>query len=183
MYCPQVDDSWFIQIGKNDGAITNDVTRKVTSFIYKDELLQHFFRNPNSGLTLVSSSVNEGVDYKHDIARAQIILKRPTPSLGDPYVMSNYKGNPTFNIPRDPNFLDRSTYTDIMQMYGRIMRAEDDWGATIIYDQALAKAFTTLLSKRGSYRIRELGLDYLVSAIKGGIGDDGFPVFDWPFNK
>lgn len=180
-FCPAVDDSWLIQIGKNDRLIRNEVTGKATQFIYKDELLQYLINHKNSGLTLVTASMAEGVDLKYDIARAQIIMKRPTPSLGDPYVSSQYKGNPAFGIPKDPNFLDRVTYTDMMQMYGRIMRAEDDWGITIVYDQAIAKAFNSLLSSRGSRRVQELGLDYFVSAIKGGVDRNGFPYFDWPF--
>jgi Rad3-related DNA helicase len=127
-YCPYVDGSWLIQIGKNDRQIRNKRTGHITNFIYKDELLQHLFRHPNEGITMVSASLNEGVDLKYDIARAQIILKRPIPSLGDPYVMSKYRGNPAFNIPKDPNYLDRAVYTDMMQMYGRVMRSEDDWG-------------------------------------------------------
>ncbi len=181
-FCPAVDDSWLIQIGKNDRIIRNEITGKSTQFIYKDELLQHLINHKNSGLTLVTASMAEGVDLKYDIARAQIILKRPTPSLGDPYVNSQYKGNPTFGIPKDPNFLDRATYTDMMQMYGRIMRAKDDWGVTVVYDQAIAKAFGYLLSSRGRQRVQELGLDYFVSAIKGGLDRNGFPYFDWPFD-
>lgn len=180
-YCPYVDDSWLIQIAKNDKAIRNEVTGKLVSYVYKDELLEHMFNHKNSGLTLVSPSVAEGVDFKYDIARAQIILKRPTPYLGDPYVNAQYKGNPAFGIPRDPNYLDRVTYIDIMQMYGRIMRAEDDWGVTIVYDQAITKSFNSLLSQRGARRVKELGLDYFVSAIKGHSDDYGFPVFTLPF--
>jgi len=178
---PDVDGSWLIQIAKNDKPIRNELTGHTTSFIYKDELLQHIMTHPNSGLTFVSASVNEGVDFKYDIARAQIILKRPTPNIMAPYVNSQYKGNPAFNVPKDPMFLDRVTYTDMVQMYGRIMRANDDWGVTIIYDQAIAKSFNMLLSPRGTWRIRELGLDYFVSAIKGGVDHYGFPRFDWPF--
>lgn len=179
--CPYVDDSWLIQIAKNDKAIRNDVTGKLVSYVYKDELLQHIFNNKNSGLTFVSPSVAEGVDFKYDVARAQIILKRPTPNIGDPYVNAQYKGNSMFGIPRDPNYLDRVTYIDMMQMYGRIMRAEDDWGVTIVYDQAIAKSFNSLLSPRGARRVQELGLDYFVSAIKGRPDTYGFPIFDWPF--
>ena len=180
-YAPDVDNSWMIQIAKNDKPIRNEKTGHVTSFIYKDELLQYIMTHPNSGLTYVSASVNEGVDFKYDIARAQIILKRPTPNIKAPYVNAQYKGNPAFNVPKDPMYLDRATYTDIVQMYGRVMRAQDDWGVTIIFDQAIAKSFNTLLSRRGAWRIGELGLDYFISAIKGGVDHNGFPYFDWPF--
>ena len=179
--CPYVDDSWLIQIGQKHQPIRNKHTGHVTSFIHKDEILQYMYNHPNSGTTLVSPSVAEGVDFKHDIARAQIILKRPTPNIGDPYVNSQYKGNPTFNIPRDPGYIDRATYTEMMQMYGRIMRAQDDWGITIIYDQAIIKPFSKLLMPRSSMLVKKLGLDYLVSAIKGGIGDGGKPYYDWLF--
>lgn len=180
-FCPAVDDSWLIQIGKNDKAIRNEVTGKLTQFVYKDELLQHLINHQNSGLTLVSASMAEGVDLKYDIARAQIILKRPIPNIGDPYIHSKYKGNPDFGIQKDPNFLDRVVYTDMMQMYGRIMRAEDDWGITVIYDQSITKSFNTILMSRMQWRVKELGLDYFVSAIKGGLDRNGFPYFDWPF--
>lgn len=180
-WAPDMDDSWIVQLAANDMPIRNECTGHTTSFIYKDELLQYIMTNPNSGLTFVSASVNEGVDFKHDIARAQIILKRPTPNIMAPYVNAQYKGNPAFNVPKDPMYLDRATYTDMIQMYGRIMRAEDDWGVTIVFDQAIAKTFNTLLSRRGAWRIRELGLDYFISAIKGGVDHNGFPYFDWPF--
>jgi len=180
-FCPYVNEKWFIQIGKNDKSIKNKITHHVTNFIHKDEILQYLFRHPNEGITFVSASVNEGVDFKYDTARIQIILKKPIPSLGDPYVMSKYKGNETFNISKDPNYLDRAVFTDMIQMYGRIMRAEDDWGITITFDQSIAKSMTYMLSKNGMKRVKELGIDYFVSAIRGGIGKDGFPIFDWPF--
>jgi Rad3-related DNA helicase len=168
---------------KHDKAIRNYFTGNLVSYVYKDELLQHVLNNKNSGLTFVSPSVAEGVDFKYDAARAQIILKRPTPNIGNPYVNAQYKGNSAFGIPKDPNYLDRVTYIEMMQMYGRIMRAEDDWGVTIVYDQAIAKSFNSLLSPRGARRVKELGLDYFVSAIKGRPDTYGFPIFDWPFNE
>lgn len=182
-FCPIVDDSFLIHLSQNSMPIRNSVTGWRTEFIHKDELLQHLIHHPNSGLTLVSASVSEGVDFKHDVARAQIILKRPTPYLGSPYVNAYYRGNEQVGVRKDPNYLDRVTFTEITQQYGRVMRAADDWGYTVIMDQALAKSLYHLLSSRGEGRVSDLNLTYFASGVQGDRDFRGLPKFRWPFDQ
>jgi Rad3-related DNA helicase len=165
-YLPGVDDKYLIHIGPHDREIINVDTKQITCPRHKDDLVQQFIDHPDSGLTLVSASVSEGVDFKDGIARLQVLLKKPIPYLGDPYVSVRFRGDPSVGLERDPMFMDRVIFTEMIQQYGRIMRSQTDWGITIVFDQASAKSLWYML-KPGSKTI--LNLDYFLQGIRGGI--------------
>jgi Rad3-related DNA helicase len=178
-FAPGVDDTYLIHLPQAGSHIQNILTNHVVWAKSKDELIQTIKSNPNSGLTIISPSISEGVDFKDKIARAQIILKRPIPYLGDVYVQSYHKGNPDVGIERDPDYLDRICYTTMTQQYGRMMRSKDDWGITVIMDQSITMALKSLL--RGpSRKIRGLNIGYFAEGLQFEYNRNR-PVFKWPF--
>ncbi len=79
------------------------------------------------GKVFVSVAFNEGQDWKYDICDAQILLKVPFPDLGDKRVRRRLDlGN--------RQWYENQTLTDVMQAYGRAIRAEDDQARFYIID-------------------------------------------------
>ncbi len=74
----------------------------------------------------VSPSATEGVDLKDDLARFQVILKIPFGYLGDNYVYCKSEMNPDW-------YRDQAARI-VLQMAGRIVRSNVDWGSTYIMD-------------------------------------------------
>lgn len=77
---------------------------------------------------IVSPSVTEGVDFKNDLARFQIIMKIPFGYLGDTYVASK--------ADKDPDWYLDTTAKVVTQMVGRIVRSATDYGDTYILDSS-----------------------------------------------
>lgn len=72
-----------------------------------------------------------GVDLKDDLARYQIIVKVPYPDESDPRVRELWVNRKAWNWAR------YHAIRNIVQAYGRIVRSETDWGATIILDKSM----------------------------------------------
>lgn len=96
----------------------------------RDRIIRQFIgsREP---LVLVTPSAYEGVDFKHDICRWQVVCKMPYPDLADKQVRRRME-------------LDRKWYQwravlRLVQTYGRGMRAEDDWCRTYILDESFSR--------------------------------------------
>ena len=172
--CPIIDDTFLIHYG-DKGIITNIHTGVETIPKDKDKLLDRFMHSPDSGLVLISPSISEGVDFKGDIARAQIILKRPIPNIKDKYIECYMNGNAELGIEKNFNYLRRLIYITLLQQYGRIMRSVDDWGYTIFFDRTLCSDMIKLLTRKGD--INFFNMDYLVQGIQGGMSR-GIPWFD-----
>jgi len=170
------NDSFLVHLQYGD-RVTNIHNRADTSFVRKEELLEYFTRSENSGLTLISPSMQEGVDFKHDIARAQIILKNPIPNVTDTYIQTHMKGNEDLGIKVDYSFLDRCVYMSVSQQYGRIVRAKDDWGITVVMDQRLANSIYGLLMAQNITKLRKMNINYLITGVQGRMLDMGVPVF------
>lgn len=81
---------------------------------------------------LVTAAAKEGVDLAYERARVQVILKLPVPNQRDPYVSMIRSRFPEYH-----NYLIASA---LVQQAGRVVRARDDWGFTIIYD-SMAREF------------------------------------------
>ena len=177
-YAPDVDGSYLIHLPNPGSQIQNKKTNHIVWARDKNDLIQTMKDCPNQGLTIVSPSITEGVDFKGDICRAQIILKRPIPYLGDIYVKSFYKGNVDVGVERDPDFLDRVCYTTMTQMYGRIVRSVDDWGFTICLDQSITWALKGLAKHRR--RINDLNINYFCDGVQVNMVN-GKAVFPWIF--
>jgi len=84
------------------------------------------FKASKEPVALVSPSLHVGADFKHDLARFQVIFKVPYPSLGDrrTYIRKE----------QDPDWFQMVTGQKLVQAYGRTNRAEDDFSVTYIID-------------------------------------------------
>ncbi len=93
----------------------------------KQEVLDAFkASDPAEGKVLVASGMFEGIDLPYDAARWQIIGKVPYLSLGDEQVRKRQKAY--------PDGYDWEALKRIIQATGRIVRAPDDRGETLIFD-------------------------------------------------
>jgi len=177
-HMPGVNSSYLIHIGGQEAHLTNQYTNHDVFNLNKEELIQNIKDNPNSGLTIISTSISEGVDFKGQLVRAQVILKRPIPYLGDLYVKFHCRGNEDIGVERDPDFLNRVCYTIMTQQYGRIVRSESDWGYTVVLDQSIAMGLKEI-GKKGSKYIDGINLNYFWEAIQIKEYKKGFPIFSW----
>jgi Rad3-related DNA helicase len=75
---------------------------------------------------LLGVSMAEGLDLKDDLARFLIIPKVPYPSLSDPYIK--------VRLDRDERWYARRTALAIVQGAGRVVRSDDDFADTYIFD-------------------------------------------------
>lgn len=103
---------------------------------YKDMLLMHdssdtrdkieTFRKSRRPLVLISPVMDTGYDFPYTDAEYQIIVKVPFPPAKDKVIEARNK--------RDREYKDYVTMVTLVQMAGRICRANDDVGETIILD-------------------------------------------------
>jgi Rad3-related DNA helicase len=93
----------------------------------KEEMLEEHARRTDS--IIVAPGMKEGVDLKGSLARFQIIMKVPWPSLGDKVVKER--------ADRDSDWYAWQTALGFVQSLGRIVRSKDDWGWTYVLDQGL----------------------------------------------
>jgi Rad3-related DNA helicase len=79
---------------------------------------------------LVSPAMLEGVDLKDDLARFQVMIKLPFPTLDDytKRMMALYS-----------NYYDNEVATSVMQAYGRAVRSEDDHATFYVLDGAFSR--------------------------------------------
>jgi Rad3-related DNA helicase len=77
---------------------------------------------------LVSPSITEGLDLKHDLGRFAIFAKVPYPNLGDAWIKRRME------ISGD--WYRRQTLKEMIQGSGRICRDHTDWGVTYILDES-----------------------------------------------
>ena len=84
---------------------------------------------------LISVGFNRGIDLKYDLARYQIIVRVPYPDISDIRVRELWINRKAWNWAR------YQAIKNIVQAYGRIVRAEDDWGITYIIDESFGHLF------------------------------------------
>ena len=92
----------------------------------KDEVLENHKSKTNVPSVIVSPSMGTGVSLDNDSARFQVIAKIPYPSLASKKNKMRQKMNPEWYSWR--------TIAELIQMSGRIVRNNKDWGDTIIID-------------------------------------------------
>jgi len=83
--------------------------------------------NTKEGI-IISSSLSEGVDLKYDIARVQILVKMPIPDTRKDAYSRWMKSN-------DIEIYNYYIAQKMVQISGRICRAHDDVGVTIVLDR------------------------------------------------
>lgn len=137
-YYPALDDKYLLHLPR-----VKEITNKLNGYTVfrqeKDVIISRFCDNPASGLTIISPSILEGLDFKEDICRAQIILKAPIPNLGDAYCRYKFYGLEEIGLKPDKYFLDVKCAIDLSQAYGRVVRGMTDKGETYMMDLALSK--------------------------------------------
>ena len=114
--------------------ITNILKTKLSSnkrFLFRDEtsnneaiLKEHF--EADFPTILVSPSLSYGVDLKDDLARFQIIVKLPYPSLSSKYVKR------LFDL--DKSWYENKMLNTLVQACGRATRSKNDHSTTYILD-------------------------------------------------
>lgn len=103
----------------------------------KENLIRSFMKS-DEPLILVTPSAGEGIDFKDDMCRWQIICKIPYPHLGSIQIKAR---NET-----DRKWYQWRTVVKLVQTYGRGVRSKDDWCHTYILDSS----FKTLFSRSRS---------------------------------
>jgi Rad3-related DNA helicase len=91
----------------------------------RDEVLKKHIAS-KTPTVLVSPSMSEGVDLKGDLARFQVILKVPYPSLGDKIVRKR--------MHKWDWWYPMQTVKTVVQAVGRAVRSADDHAVTYILD-------------------------------------------------
>lgn len=92
-----------------------------------------FFKNSSEHCIFVSPYCFEGVDFKCDEARFQIICKAPFPYMGDPQVKRKMSDDASKNI-TDWGWYHRKTSLKLSQAYGRTNRSPKDYSVTYLLD-------------------------------------------------
>lgn len=93
--------------------------------------LQGFFDAKDTNQVLISPNIDQGVDFKEDRARFQIILRIPYPSI-----QSQYSKDLIEKSFQDYNLLALTVWG---QQIGRVNRSDGDYGATFLMDQRFNK--------------------------------------------
>lgn len=135
-----ISKKWYFHCNGKPREVHNRRSGTRPQFVTKDQGVMELMNNPKTGRVLVSPSIKEGVDFKADICRCQIVIKSPIPNMGDVYVKSISRGVPDCGLPADKDYITRRILRDMTQMYGRVMRSQDDAGLTFVIDKKLIQA-------------------------------------------
>lgn len=90
------------------------------------------FSESNESIVLIGASIKDGVDFKGDLCRFQIVFKIPYPQLNE---QVKYRRN------LDPKWFYYQTVMALMQAYGRGIRDMDDWCVMYIIDSSFKQLF------------------------------------------
>lgn len=90
------------------------------------------FVESNDNAILIGASIKDGVDFKGDLCRFQIMFKIPYPQLNE---QVKYRRD------LDPKWFFYQTVMALMQAYGRGIRDMDDWCEMYIIDSSFKQLF------------------------------------------
>ena len=90
-------------------------------------------RRSDAPTVLLSPSMTEGFSFDDDLARWQVIMKCPYPSLGDKQVRAK--------LDRDREWYQLQAVSTIVQAAGRIVRNDTDHGETYIFDKDFERLY------------------------------------------
>lgn len=85
------------------------------------------FEKSNKPIVLIGAGIKDGVDFKGDKCRFQIIFKIPYPNLGSTQINIRKR--------QDPSWYAYQTIMPLMQSYGRGIRDMDDYCTTYVLDK------------------------------------------------
>lgn len=90
------------------------------------------FTQSKDNIILIGASIKDGVDFKGDLCRFQIVFKIPYPQLNE---QVKYRRD------LDPKWFYYQTVMALMQAYGRGIRDMDDWCVMYIIDSSFRQLF------------------------------------------
>ena len=90
------------------------------------------FTESKENLILIGASIKDGVDFKGDLCRFQIVFKIPYPQLNEQV---------KYRKELDPKWFYYQTVMALMQAYGRGIRDVDDWCVMYIIDSSFKQLF------------------------------------------
>lgn len=97
----------------------------------RNYILKDFTQN-DEDVVLIGASIKDGVDFKGDLCRFQIMFKVPYPQLNEQVL---------YRKSLDPSWYYYQAVMAIMQAYGRGIRDEDDWCVMYIIDSDFGYLF------------------------------------------
>ncbi|MCX6814742.1 MAG: DEAD/DEAH box helicase family protein [Candidatus Aenigmarchaeota archaeon] len=100
----------------------------------RGRIIADFIRSPDP-VVLLTPSAYEGMDFKDDICRWQVICKMPYPNLGNKQVEKR--------MSLDRNWYQWKTVLRLVQTYGRGIRSREDWCDTYIFDSSFSVLLKT----------------------------------------
>lgn len=124
IHAPSYAASEQIKNALNDPRIVNHMP---SDFLTK---LQGFYESKEPNV-FISPTCQQGVDFKNDRARFQIIIRVPYPSTNSVFVEDKVKNDfPWYNY---------QALVTFGQQIGRVNRADEDYGATFLVDERFNK--------------------------------------------
>ena len=94
----------------------------------REENLNYWLKEGRKDSIFLSVHMGEGVDLKGDLARWQVIIKTPYLYLKDKYVSAHFNSN------NGQKWYNQKAIIELIQMCGRVMRSQDDFGITYVLD-------------------------------------------------
>lgn len=137
--------AWFIKKSLNSNLVW------VAQGSTREDTIKRF-EHSNKPIILVGAGIKDGVDFKGDKCRYQIIFKIPYPSLAGKQV--------NIRTHYDESWYNYQTIMPLMQAYGRGIRDMTDYCTCYILDNDFEK-----LLRKFKYLFNE----YFLEAIKGGV--------------
>jgi len=137
--------AWFIKKSLNSNLVW------VAQGSTREDTIKRF-EHSNKPIILVGAGIKDGVDFKGDKCRYQIIFKIPYPSLAGKQV--------NIRTHYDESWYNYQTIMPLMQAYGRGIRDMNDYCTCYILDNDFEK-----LLRKFKYLFNE----YFLEAIKGGV--------------
>ena len=98
----------------------------------RNEVLKYFSES-SKNLVLIGASIKDGVDFKGDLCRFQIIFKVPYPQLNEQV---------RYRMELDKSWYYYQAVMAIMQAYGRGIRDKDDYCVMYILDSDFRRLFS-----------------------------------------
>ena len=92
--------------------------------------LQEFYASTGNGV-FISPICQQGVDFKGDRARFQIVTRVPYANTSDEFM--------SYKVQNDFNWYNYQALITFGQMIGRVNRSDDDFGATFLLDERFTK--------------------------------------------
>lgn len=108
-----------------------------------------YFEKAKKPIVLVGAGIKDGVDFKGDKCRFQILFKMPKPSIASTQTIIRAK--------KDPVWYAYATVMPLMQSYGRGIRDETDYCTTYVLDSE----FDNLLTNH-----KDLFNEYFLEAVQ-----------------